>query len=226
MSHYNCAVFSYSLDDLDNLLAPYCELVELGSPYAVFRERKEADIDPVTGKRGYWYNPEARWDWWEIGGRWSGFLRLKEQCRGHYDHLSREDRLEQIKKGVCDQALASYCKFGRDEEIYQSRLEEWDRTFEEARQPDRPEAVWLELKSQYLLRQYGSREHFAEEEAQKHPYAFVTAEGEWHEAGRMGYFGMDDETPESRAAFNDEYDSYLEYAVEENLYITIVDMHI
>lgn len=28
-------------------------------------------------------------------------------------------------------------------------------------------------------------------------YAFITADGEWHETGRMGWFGMDDATRSS-----------------------------
>lgn len=31
-------------------------------------------LDPKTGKVGYWSNPNAKWDWYVIGGRWSGFL--------------------------------------------------------------------------------------------------------------------------------------------------------
>lgn len=30
------------------------------------------------GRYGYYENPNARWDWYQIGGRWQGALRLKE----------------------------------------------------------------------------------------------------------------------------------------------------
>jgi len=30
-----------------------------------------------TGKYGYWENPNAKWDWYQEGGRWSGLLKLK-----------------------------------------------------------------------------------------------------------------------------------------------------
>lgn len=33
--------------------------------------------DPKTGRYGYWRNPNAKWDWWAIGGRWTGFYPLK-----------------------------------------------------------------------------------------------------------------------------------------------------
>lgn len=31
---------------------------------------------------GYLSNPEGRWDWWEIGGRWTGYFKLKDGKRG------------------------------------------------------------------------------------------------------------------------------------------------
>lgn len=33
-------------------------------------------------KFGYYENPNAKWDWWKLGGRWCGFFKLKEGCKG------------------------------------------------------------------------------------------------------------------------------------------------
>lgn len=38
--------------------------------------------DPETGRYGYWSNPNARWDWYTVGGRWSGFFKLKDGKEG------------------------------------------------------------------------------------------------------------------------------------------------
>ncbi len=35
--------------------------------------------DPLKGRIGYWQNENAKYDWWEIGGRWSGYLRMKRK---------------------------------------------------------------------------------------------------------------------------------------------------
>lgn len=29
------------------------------------------------GRYGYYYNPNAKWDWWILGGRWRGFFKIK-----------------------------------------------------------------------------------------------------------------------------------------------------
>lgn len=33
-------------------------------------------LDPKTGRYGYWHKPNAKWDWWVIGGRWAGYYPL------------------------------------------------------------------------------------------------------------------------------------------------------
>lgn len=34
------------------------------------------------GRFGYWENPEAKWDWYQLGGRWRGYFRLKPEFDG------------------------------------------------------------------------------------------------------------------------------------------------
>jgi hypothetical protein len=33
--------------------------------------------DEKTGRYGYWENPNKKWDWWQLGGRWTGWFPLK-----------------------------------------------------------------------------------------------------------------------------------------------------
>jgi len=35
--------------------------------------------DPLEGRIGYWQNEDAKWDWYSVGGRWTGYLQLKQQ---------------------------------------------------------------------------------------------------------------------------------------------------
>ena len=34
------------------------------------------------GRYGYWENPNAKWDWYVLGGRWSGYLKMKPGAQG------------------------------------------------------------------------------------------------------------------------------------------------
>jgi hypothetical protein len=35
--------------------------------------------DEELGRYGYWDNPNAKWDWYTIGGRWTGVIPVKEE---------------------------------------------------------------------------------------------------------------------------------------------------
>lgn len=50
--------------------------------YATFDEFMQdwaghEERDAKTGRYGYWENPNRKWDWYSVGGRWSGWLRLR-----------------------------------------------------------------------------------------------------------------------------------------------------
>ena len=36
-----------------------------------------SERDPEKGVYGYWDNPNAKWDWFVMGGRWAGQLKLR-----------------------------------------------------------------------------------------------------------------------------------------------------
>lgn len=43
-------------------------------PHFIFIEDRHSDINPSNGRRGYWRNPQGKWDGWVTGGRFSGLL--------------------------------------------------------------------------------------------------------------------------------------------------------
>ena len=40
--------------------------------------------DDITGKYGYWENPNAKWDWYQVGGRWAGMFKIKPEYQELY----------------------------------------------------------------------------------------------------------------------------------------------
>jgi hypothetical protein len=42
---------------------------------------KHLERDPVSGGYGRWLNPLGRWDWWDLGGRFDGYI-IGEPSRG------------------------------------------------------------------------------------------------------------------------------------------------
>jgi hypothetical protein len=92
---------------------------DIKKKYPTFEEYIEDYVgykkDEKTGKYGYWSNPNAKWDWYTLGGRWHDFFKLKQGTSG-YKGTNRSDEKEkdgyadsaQMKdidfKGMCDDA--------------------------------------------------------------------------------------------------------------------------
>lgn len=62
--HFCVGVIHRDGTDIDDIMRPYDENLEI---------QKIVEEDGYE----YWINPNAKWDWFEIGGRWPGRLRLK-----------------------------------------------------------------------------------------------------------------------------------------------------
>lgn len=62
--HFCVGVIHRDGTDIDDIMRPYDESLEI---------QKIVEEDGYE----YWTNPNAKWDWFEVGGRWSGRLRLK-----------------------------------------------------------------------------------------------------------------------------------------------------
>jgi hypothetical protein len=67
--------------DLPRISVPFKETYSTFDEFAAeWHGRKERD--ETYNRYGYWQNPNAKWDWHEIGGRWSGFFKLKKGSTG------------------------------------------------------------------------------------------------------------------------------------------------
>lgn len=236
MSHFTVAVFSDSLEEIEDLLAPYEEGTN-DSMYlewvpasesmeeitAKFNEKNDGsetlnqfvkrwygyDYHPIHKNYGCLCNPHAKWDWYQIGGRWEDILRLKDD-----------------PSDKCNQALVSEIDFSIDEEVYNKALRFWEVVVEGSPiySYEREEDFRSFFNENYYLEQYGTKENYAKSAASFNTWAFITPDGEWHENGAMGWWGFNDATQESRRAFSEE----LEKAIQEHpdCWLTMVDCHI
>lgn len=77
--------------------------------------------DPEKGRYGYWRNPNTKWDWYSLGGRWTGFFPLKLGGRGN---VGRPGILTQdAKVGTVDMARKGEIDFDakREEKAQEAR---------------------------------------------------------------------------------------------------------
>lgn len=191
----------YGFNKLKNEGEPVLEIA-FKDYYRTFEEFVEDYFDDsysnLEGRYGYYSNPNAKWDWWVVGGRWSGDLASKD---GTYEDLLQLKDL--------DMSL--------DQETYQDSILFWEESVE-------PEDSDYPFRKCYI-NQWPSKEDYAREQATFSTYALLTEDGEWHEPGQVGYFGSSSATEKSTAAFKTFLQEYIEQSDPE-YYITLVDCHI
>ena len=132
--------------------------------YATFEEFMEGygdyEKDEITGKYGYWENPNAKWDWWEIGGRYSYSYRKVDGKVKDYD-------------------------FSPDEEDYKEAIRIWEIVVEGQPLKEGEEMPFIN-NPKYYTNKFNDKETFAKLSANFVTYAVITPDGEWHQNG-VGY---------------------------------------
>lgn len=276
MSHFSVAVISKTPEDIDKLLAPFDEQLEV-KPYLVKTKKdaikegrlkvkdnlkynkeyflshpKDIAVKAIIGELStyrtwsnedfynyfinstFWdskeeliekeliknngdiydtYNNNSKWDWYVIGGRYSGLLRLKKD----------------IGYGV-DQALVKDVNFNyvdKDELADSKRY--WD-IIVEGHTPTKDEKERMEYgimpSKEYLIENYSNKFNYLKEVFDFKTYAILTPDEAWHKPGQVLYFGMSSASEEDHKDFSENYFNILDVEKYKDHYITIVDCHI
>lgn len=161
------------------------------------------------------YNPNSKYDWFQIGGRWAGVLRASAGTWG-------ECLLEKHPKepGHYDVAKIRDIDFSIDKEAAKSSKRHWEIIVNNS--PLTPEEeqdksmAWLHnYNAKYYLDKYGDCDTYVKVTSHLCPYAFLKDDGTW--------VSQDD-----YSSITDFYDAFYKYIhqVDPDWYITIVDCHI
>lgn len=210
----NCWINNKRCTICFDLFTAHAELVEipftdLYPKYEDFlTDYYEVPFDAEMQDYGYWENPNSKWDWWQIGGRWEDSLKLKSGERTDYARLKDIDftpdsnAAEHYRKlwrsiltGVCEDGIEKYHFFGYP-------------------------------NAETLVKTYGTEEEFVRINTAFSTFAVITKDGEWIEKGQMGWWGCSSETPEEGYIWDREYKSRFIDDTDPNTYLVIVDCHI
>lgn len=189
--------------DIDSYYAKLLDLKTDEEMYEFYQEYSDSDFDEKGNELSV-YNPNSRWDWYEIGGRWDGFFKLKNGETANVAKIS-----DVVWEGTPeDKAVAR---------------EFWEQYIEGKKPFPGEKPVKAYHKKEYYTSRYNSKEDFAERFTATHTYAVVTPEGVWKAPGAMGWFSSS-EDGQSQA----EYDYWFRQFVKEHqdFFVTFVDCHI
>lgn len=191
-----------------------------------------------NGEVGRYTNPNAKWDWWVIGGRWSGFLNLRGG--GRSDSAMKKDiDLDGMRNAKQTEAEDNYDKALRVlsgagaplDWISWEDMREIEASIDDARNKYKDQPSVAALRSvfdspffevdQFLC----DREDYIRQARDNaiSTYA-VVVDGKWHSKGEMGWFGFSNDDKE-QSEWSAEINNMLDGLPDDTL-ITIVDCHI
>lgn len=235
MSHFVVVCATHTSDELelDELLAPYDENLEV--------EESEDDEGNT-----YMYNPDAKWDWWTVGGRWSDYFILKDGTKANSAQKSEIDfktkRSELVASArkrwiLMDEAFKDLPPT-KPWSFWYSQYTDGKIPLDDARnqyhnQPRTKAANELpkDLFGWFPIEFLNDYESFDEEGYVKNArmscycgYAYLDADTGWLAKGEMGWFGIGNED------INSETDYFTAFAkiidqLPDDMFLTAVDCH-
>ena len=143
------------------------------------------------------YNPNSKWDWYEIGGRWSGIIETKQSKSVNYARIKDIVFTKELNDLELQKAKKEYEKLIKEGDMYV---------------PEYYQKRFPTLES--YLKSYDFS-----------TYALLDTSGKWHEPGKMGWFGMSSSSPEEKKDFDETYMDIIN-AQDENSWLVVVDCHI
>lgn len=184
---------------------------------------------------GYWENPNAKWDWYQIGGRYAGCIKVNKKTAVDYGFGEKSWGWGNENPYTEDGDIISVDS-ARVKDIIQREtynVERLKRRWElvvEGQQPKNEEeekTVRFEMyKPEYYLDTYGTKEKYIDVEGQFTTYAVLTKDGKWHESGKMGWFAISSATADEQLKFKEGYKQFVFDNAEDDDYMTLVDCHI
>jgi hypothetical protein len=223
--------------------------------YAKYGEEWDAN-SLKKDENGVWseystYNPLSQWDWYIVGGRWSGFFKMKKGVKpnvgepgvfnnkveaGHGDVAMKKDidfegmRNDAGIKGgeIYDTIIAIIGELPVDENWNSVR----DRITEiqEARNfyNTQPRVVALREAGHHFVDSNDfacSREEYVERARMNAISSYaVVKDGEWYQKGEMGWWGMSSNEM-SHDEWNQKFNELIDSVPDDTLF-TLVDCHI
>jgi hypothetical protein len=172
------------------------------------------------------YNPLSQWDWWTIGGRWTGYFQVRPDAP-HY--LGRPGVFGNPPPTAQGTVPADVCRKGdiNAESMLLAKASQaagwWDEAV--AKHPnDRGRLEFMidakpnETRDEYILRQVGTIDTILK------PYA-VLAEGCWRDGGKMGWWGADSGNKDSHESYAEWFKDFWSMLPDET-WLAVCDLHI
>jgi hypothetical protein len=224
------------------------------STFEAFCKEWKVEKPYENGRYGYFHNPNAKYDWYQVGGRWSGYFKAKPGTQGHLGEISwgcnppEAGRFDIMRKGDIDfDAMTSEAQVEANKEydLYEAAVaglkipKNWQEFHENFDDIDDARTAYAALPYNKALRDaklnpwagdnvkiYGvGRDTYVKRAGYNTFVPYaVLKDGEWVAKGEMGWFGMSNEIVDQDVWYERIAEMLL--ALPDDTIITAVDCHI
>ena len=176
-----------------------------------------------------YYNPDAKWDWYEIGGRWPNSLKVKKDAQfnmgGHYGKMGTPEGKGRYRWVDA----APLCEIEWDlmntisPEQKKKASEFWDKY---VLNQDPSYDAKFAYKREYYLDRYKTKEEYIKRTNIFTTHDLLVEDREWITVGDMGWFGCDDSTYDSETDYIKQFYDIVKAPEYQNYWFVVVDCHI
>jgi len=173
------------------------------------------------------YNPKSKWDWYSIGGRWSGKFQLKDHSNNPSRRSDKIDGIEgtpgvfKNKTGI-DIAYAKDIDWeGMEKRSRKDALYSW-RQIEKALKDPKCDKTKLWLNYDY---EGENKEDYIGKRCAWSTFAVLDKDG-WHEPAEMGWFACDHDRTESEQDWTAKFNERFLTNFKKDTIVALVDCHI
>ena len=164
-------------------------------------QKPQADCEDCEGEglRKTTYNPDSKWDWYQVGGRWGGLLQKKDGIRADVAKVKDIDFKEMESKA----------------------RENAEKSWEESKDMDSTERYF-----RFGIEKNQTKEKYLADAITFTTYSVLTGDKQWHERGQMGWFAMVIDEKETEEEWVNNYFSRFIENLDPETTIVVVDCHI
>lgn len=181
------------------------------------------------------YNPNSKWDWYQVGGRWCGSLKLKKPIKQEVKSepsimslmANAQETLEELLDDCkTDHAQVKDIDFAPDLERVEKFKRFWEVVVEDSplKDEEKEEDFKTFWNKNYYLKTYSTKENFVKEQTSFSTYA-ILYHGEWIEPNQMGWFGCSHASQNENEEYRNRFEEIMSNLNPED-WITVVDCHI
>lgn len=190
----------------------YENLETFADDYHGYFKSKDKDI------WGRYTNPKSKWDWYSIGGRWTGFFKIKDNPKYPDDIYIGSPGLMTgpAEDGYADSIRLCDIDFEKQEKNSINKLKENWNEYQRKLNDGQQHAAFI-----YGVDPNDTVDSYIEKRKGFSTYALIK-DGIWYEKGQMGWWGISNNENEN---WQEEFTKMIKSLPEDTL-LTVVDCHI